>query len=144
MERKLLISNFWKVGNNGDRNLYEDDLGWQDGVKKAANSDYSKYIFRYCVVDVGYNILFYWTVDRHFYVIETEKSPIEVRRINANPNWDGECELLKADSNLGPTTNSEGEVIAIFEDVTDIWDGLLINGVDLETVLKRSVIIEMD
>ena len=72
MERKLLISNFWKVGNNGDRNLYEDDLGWQDGVKKAANSDYSKYIFRYCVVDVGYNILFYWTVDRNFYVIETE------------------------------------------------------------------------
>lgn len=35
MERKLLIENFWRVGNDGDRNLYEDDLGWSESAKKG-------------------------------------------------------------------------------------------------------------
>ena len=36
MDRKILVKNFWRVGNNGDRNLYEDDLGWNDASKKDA------------------------------------------------------------------------------------------------------------
>ena len=144
MERKILIKNFWKVGNDGDRNLYEDDLGWSETSRKDAMSDYPEYIFRYFVEDVGLNILFYWLEDRNFYAIQTEKDPVEVRRINPNPNWDGECELTKADSDIGPTTSSDGEIIKTFDDPTEIWSNLLINGVSLEKVLERSVIIEMD
>lgn len=33
----VLIENFWNVGNNGDRNLYDDDLGWSESAKKAAH-----------------------------------------------------------------------------------------------------------
>ena len=128
----------------GDRNLYEDDLGWNDASKKDARSDYSEYIFRYFVEDVGLNILFYWLDDRNFYAIKTENTPVEFVRIKPNPNWDGECELTKADSDLGPTTASQGEILQTFEDPSKIWSELLINGVPLETVLERSVIIEMD
>lgn len=144
MERKILIKNFWKVGNGDDRNLYEDDLGWSDSCCKAARSNYSEYVFRYWVEDVGLNILFYWLEDKNFYTIQTEKNPVEVRRININPNWDGECELTKVGSDFGPTTASEGEIIQTFEDPTEIWSNLLINNVPLEKVLERSVIIEMD
>lgn len=144
MERRILIKNFWRSGNDGDRNLYEDDLGWSDSCRKDAKSDYPEYVFRYYVEDVGLNILFYWLEDGNFYTIQTEKVPIEVRRINANPNWDGECELTKADSDIGPTTASDGEIIQTFDDPTQIWSNLLINGIPLEKVLERSVIIEMD
>lgn len=27
-ERKKLIENFWNVGVNGDRDVWEDELGW--------------------------------------------------------------------------------------------------------------------
>lgn len=144
MERKILIKNFWRVGNDGDRSLYEDDLGWPESCCKAARSDYSEYEFRYWVEDVGLNILFYWVEDGNFYSIETEKFPVEVRRINLNPNWDGECELTKAGSDLGPTTASNGEILQTFEDPTEIWSNLTIDGISLEKVLERSVIIEMD
>lgn len=144
MERKILIKNFWRVGNDGDRNLYEDDLGWSESCRKDARSDYSEYVFRYWVEDVGLNILFYWVEDGNFYSIETEKVPVEVRRINLNPDWDGECELTKAGSDLGPTTSSDGEIIQTFDDPTEIWSNLTIDGVSLEKVLERSVIIEMD
>ena len=106
MNKKILIKNFWRFGNNGDRNLYEDDLGWNEASRKDARSDYPEYIFRYFVEDVGLNILFYWMDDRNFYTIKTENTPVEFVRIKPNPNWDGECELTKADSDLGPTTAS--------------------------------------
>lgn len=144
MERKLLIKNFWRVGNNGDRNLYDDNLGWDEGSRKAARSNYSEYIFRYWVEDVGLNILFYWVEDRNFYTIKTEKTPVEFVRIYPNSNWDGECELTKAGSDLGPTTASDGEILQTFDDPSEIWSKLSIKGIRLESVLERSVIIEMD
>ncbi|MGM9847573.1 MAG: hypothetical protein ACI31F_06440 [Muribaculaceae bacterium] len=144
MNKNNLIKNFWRVGNNGDRNLYEDDLGWNEASRKDARSDYSEYIFRYFVEDVGLNILFYWLEDRNFYAIKTEKTPVEFLRIKPNPNWDGKCELTKADSDLGPTTASEGELLQIFENPSEIWSHLSINGVSLEAILEKSVIIEMD
>ncbi len=144
MKRNILIHNFWRIGNNGDRNLYESDLGWSDSSRKAAKSDYSEYIFRYWVEDVGLNILFYWLADKNFYAIKTEKTPIELVRINKNPNWDGKCELTKAGSEYGPTTASEGKIIQTFNDPSEIWSNLKINGISLDSIIKQSVIIEMD
>ena len=107
-------------------------------------TDYTENIFRYYVEIVGLNILFYWLEDKNFYVIKTEKTPIEVVRIALNPNWDGKCELSKAASDLGPTTASEGEVLQTFDDPTEIWSNLSINGIPIEKVLEQSAIIEMD
>lgn len=144
MERKLLIEHFWRVGNNGDRNLYEDDLGWSESARKAARSDFPEYIFRYWVEDVGLNILFYWLQDKNFYALKTEKSPVELVRISLNPKWDGKCELTKAGTEYGPTTASDGTVIQTFNDPTEIWQNLKIDGMPLEKVLEKSAIIEMD
>ena len=74
MMKQALIKNLWRVGNNGDRNLYDVDLGWNLSAQKDAGSYCAEKIFRYYVEDVGLNILFYWLEDRNFYVIKTENS----------------------------------------------------------------------
>jgi hypothetical protein len=70
--------------------------------------------------------------------------PIEVRRIYPNPTWNGLCEYTKADSNEGPSTCSAGELIASFEDPTQLWNELKIDGVDIGDVLEESAIITLD
>lgn len=99
MSNEVLIPNFFKVGCNGDKSIRKDDLGWSDSIKRDAQSDYPETIFRYIVEILGLNILFYWMNDHQWYTIETEKDPIEVRRIYPNPNWDGKCEMTKTDLN---------------------------------------------
>lgn len=74
MMKQALIKSFWRVGNNGDRNLYDVDLGWNLSAQKDAGSYCAEKKFRYYVEDVGLNILFYWLEDRNFYVIKTENS----------------------------------------------------------------------
>ena len=100
--------------------------------------------FRYIVEIVGLNILFYWMKDRQWYTIETEKDPIEVRRIYPNPNWDGICEMTKSDLNGEPHTSSKGEIIATFESPIEVWGSLRINDVPIGEVLKDSVITDLD
>ena len=39
---KIVVKNFWRVGNNGDRKLYEEDLGWVGSSRKDAMSDNSE------------------------------------------------------------------------------------------------------
>ncbi len=144
MDRHVIIENFWKVGFEGDKSLATEDLGWSDSIKRDAGSDYSEYIFRYVVEQVGFNVLFYWVKDRNFYTIETELLPIEVRRIYDNPNWDGKIEMQKAGSGGCPSTCSAGEIIATFDDPTELWDNLKIKSCPIGEVLESSMIIELD
>ena len=144
MESKILIDKFFIVGHNGDHAIRENDLGWADSIKQDAQSDYPENIFRYVVEVVGFNILFYWLEDRNFYTIETEKTPIEVRRIYPNPNWDGKYEYQKAGMEGFPHTSSQGEILATFDNPTRLWDNLKINGVCIGEVLDKSFIASLD
>jgi hypothetical protein len=143
-KRTIVKENFWRVGLDNDRNLYRDQLGWSELSEQDAQSDYPETVFRYYTEIVGFNILFYWVKDGNFYTIETEKTPIEVRRIYPNPTWDGRCEFTKANSDDGPSTCSAGEIIATFDDPTQVWDGLKIDGVAIGDVLEESAIIDLD
>ena len=146
MKSKVLIENFWNVGDkDDDKTLREEELGWPDSLKEDAQSDYSETIFRYVIEQVGFNLVFYWLEDRNFYTIETEHVPTEVRRLYPNPNWDGHCEFMKVGTHgEGACSHSEGEIIASFEDVTTIWDELNINGVPIGKVLEKSLIVTWD
>lgn len=143
MDKKVLIENFWSVGTDGDKTLREDELGWPETLKRDAQSDYPEAIFRFVIEGVGFNLVFYWLEDRNFYSIETEKYPIEVRRLYPNPNWDGKSEYFKVGTHgEGACSYSEGEIIATFTDETKIWDELKINGVPIEKVLENSKIVD--
>lgn len=146
MKSKVLIEDFWNVGDaNGDKTLREDELGWPQSLKKDAQSDYSERVFRYVIEEVGFNLVFYWIKDRNFYVIETEKTPVEVRKLYPNPQWDGKYEFLKVGLlGEGASSCSAGEVIATFDDEALIWDELKINGVPIGDVLEQSKIVTWD
>lgn len=144
MDRHVIIKNYWNVGFNGDKSLAKEDLGWSNSVKRDAQSDYPESIFRYVVEIEGLNILFYWLKDRNFYTIETEKNPIEVRRLYPNPNWDGRCEYLKSGIEGSPHTSSAGEVLATFREPTELWSNLRIDNTPIGEVLNESVITDLD
>lgn len=144
MNDEILVPNFFKVGYDGDKSIKKSDLGWSESTKRDAQSDYPETIFRYIVEIVGFNILFYYIKDHQFYTIETEKKPIEVRRIYPNPTWDGKYEINKAGLNGEPYTNSDGELIASFDDPTKIWGNLKIEGTTIGDVLENSFIVELD
>lgn len=144
MDDEVLITNFFRVGCNGDKTIRKSDLGWGKTIIEDAQSDDPEMIFRYVVEIVGLNILFYWMEDRRWYTIETEKYPIEVRRIYPNPNWDGKCEYTKAGTEGVLNTSSAGEVLATFEDPTMVWDELKINEVPIGEILANSVITDLD
>ena len=144
MSNEVLIPNFFKVGCNGDKSIKKEDLGQSDSIKRDAQSDNPEKIFCYIVEMLGFYILFYWKKDRQWHTIETEKDPIEVRRIYSNPNWDGICEMTKADLNGEPHTSSNGEIIATFESPIEVWGKLRINDVPIGEVLKNSVITDLD
>lgn len=143
-KRHILIENFWNVGFNGDKSVAKEELGWADNIKRDAQSDNPETIFRFIVEIVGLNVLFYWMKDRKWYTIETEKDPIEVRRIYPNPNWDGKCEYRKSGLEGFPQTCSKGEILATFEEPIQIWNGLKIEGVPIGDILAESVIATLD
>lgn len=146
MKSKVLIENFWNVGDaSGDKTLREDELGWPQSLKEDAQADYSERVFRYVIEEVGLNLVFYWIIDRNFYVIETEKTPVEVRKLYPNPQWDGKCEFLKVGLlGEGASSCSAGEILATFDDEALSWDELKINGIPIGDVLERSKIITWD
>ena len=146
MKSKVLIEDFWNVGDaNGDKTLREDELGWPQSLKEDAQSDYSERVFRYVIEEVGFNLVFSWIKDRNFYVIETEKTPVEVRKLYPNPQWDGKYEFLKVGLlGEGASSCSAGEVIATFDDEALIWDELKIDGVPIGDVLEQSKIVTWD
>lgn len=144
MEDEILIPNFFKVGRDGDHSVRRSDLGWSDSIKQDAQSDYPETIFRYIVEILGFNILFYWIADGQWYTIETEKSPIEVRRIFPNPNWDGKFVIAKSGLTGMPHTCSDGELLATFDSPIEIWGKLRIDGIPIVKILDNSVITDLD
>lgn len=144
MNGDVIIPDFWKVGSDGDRSLKRGELGWPQQLIGEAQSDYPEKIFRHIVEVVGFNLLLFWTRDQNFYSIETEKDPIEVRRLDLNPEWDGKCMFLKAGSGNGPSTSSPGKVLATYDNPMLIWDDLKIEGIPIGQVIEESLIVTWD
>ena len=130
-QRKVVLPNFYGEG----RHIYEDELGWPLEAKQEAGSVVSREIFRVEVERIGFNMTFYYLDNDTFYGIHTEMYPIE-------------CKILPRDRDYpyigyqcNGDTHEDGEVIASFDEVEDIWDGLKIDGKSLEDVLERSYIV---
>lgn len=143
-KRHVLIEDFWNVGFDSDKSVAQEDLGWSEYMEKDAQSDNPETIFRFVVEILGLNILFYWIKDHNWYTIETEKDPIEVRRIYLNPHWDGKCEYFKSGLEGYPQTCSKGDLLATFEEPSQLWNGLKIDGISIGKVLEDSVIATLD
>lgn len=132
--RKIVLRDFYGEG----RHVYEDDLGWTPDIKEEARAENSRDIFYDQVVNVGFNLGFYYLDDDTFYGIHREQYPIECKILPRDKSeqylgWQCRC-----------NTHDEGIVIASFDDENLIWDNLRIGGKSLEEVLKRSYIMALN
>ena len=93
----------------------------------SASSDFKK------------NLGFYYPPTDTFYAIYNEVRPVEVytmprdRRCSDFIGWQCDCD-----------PHDEDQLIATFDDITEVWDGLKIDGKDFEEVITHSYIVALN
>lgn len=134
-DRTIVCPDFFSPGHH----LYTDKLGWPASCKIEAKTSVSKKLFDYYIAEGGFNLVFYYVDDGHFYGIHTETNPIYVFRLAENP-----CEKTPYKRpDLNTHHWSKGDLIFAFYRLEDIWSGTTINGLTLEQVLQRSFIVQI-
>lgn len=135
----IIIENFFRFPKPS--NLMKSDLGWLKRDMDDAMSDDSETIFRYHIEEVGFSLSLFSIDDREVYIIDLEKYPIEIRKGNHDPKWNGENESFKFE--MGGDHHADGEVLYTFDDASQIWDKLVINGMHLSELIPRSAILDI-
>lgn len=133
-KREIALKDFYGHG----RHVYKDELGFRDEMKEEARTLVAREVFRVLIEDVGYHLAFYDPVTDTFYGIQTETFPIKVK-------------ILPRDRTLSPyigyqcncDPDDDGQVIASFDDVHQIWDNLQIDNTPFEDVIRRSFITSL-
>ena len=108
-------------------------------MKEEARTLVAREVFRYHVEEVGLNLAFYYPPTDTFYAIYNDARPVEVvtlprdRRRSDFIGWQCEC-----------NPHEEDQRIATFDDITEVWDGLIIDGKDFEEVINHSYIVALN
>ena len=135
IKRKIAIKDYY----GRDKHIYEDELGFRKRMKSEARSLVAREVFRYHVEEVGLNLAFYYPKTDTFYGIHTETIPIKVKILPRHREWSDfvgwQCEN---------DTHDKGEVIAVFDSVSDIWDNLRIDDKPFEEVLRGAYITALN
>ena len=135
VKRKIAIRDFY----GKSKHIYEDQMGFDEQHKSQARSLVAREVFRYHVEQVGLNLGFYYPPTDTFYAIYNEVRPVEVytmprdRRRSDFIGWQCDCD-----------PHDEDQLIATFDDITDVWDGLKIDGKDFEEVITHSYIVALN
>lgn len=134
-KRKVAIKDYYGKG----KHIYEDELGFRDRDLQEARTLVAREAFRYHVEEIGLNLAFYYPKQDTFYGIHTESLPVRVKILPRHREWSDfvgwQCEN---------DTHDEGEVIAVFNSASEIWDHLRIDDKPFEEVLRSSYITALN
>ncbi|MBQ6064190.1 MAG: hypothetical protein IJK87_11285 [Prevotella sp.] len=134
-QRKIAIKDYYGIGQH----IYEDELGFSYRDLQEARTLGTREAFRFHVECVGLNLAFYYPATDTFYGIHTETIPIRVKILPRHREW-SDFIGWQCDSD----THDEGEVIAVFNSASEIWDNLRIDGKPFEEVLRDSYITALN
>ena len=115
------------------------DLGWHDSDYEDAETHNPKGVFdfywKHC-----FSMVFYYPLENNFYELFMEGEPFKFWRVNKKNDWNGEwiCEQISWNE------HEEGEVLFTFDDDTDLWKLIKINGKPIGDVLAESLIVEIN
>jgi hypothetical protein len=135
IERKIAIKDYYGKG----KHVYQDQMGFRREMRDEARSEVAREVFRYHVEEVGLNLGFYYPPTDTFYAIFKDVCPVRVktlprdRRRSDFVGWQCDCD-----------PHDEDQLIATFDDITDVWDGLKIDGKDFEEVINHSYIVALN
>jgi len=139
VDDEIIIEDFFRYPE--PHHLMKSYLGWHKTDMSDARSDDSETIFRYYIEEVGFSMSLFCIEDREVYIIDLEKYPIEIRKCHHDPEWNGRNELFKF--KMGGNHHADGEILCSFEDASQIWDNLVINGKHLIELIPQSYIVEI-
>ena len=134
-KRQIVIPNFYGM----DKNIFADQLGWQDAEKKEARSLISKEIWDYFICIVGLNISFYFPENDTFYGLHTEEIPYTLYKLPRDRKISQFVGLQ-----CSGDTHEHGEIVFQSSNRETIWNEVHINGHSLEYVLNHSFIIKLN
>ena len=136
MEAEELIMDNWMEYHPV---ITKNELGWSEECIRDAMSDDPEKIFNYFWKNF-FSITFYYVDDGNFYELFMESNPHKFWRIPKLKDWDGQY----VGRQIRWENHEEGEVLFEFDDDTDLWNTLSVNGVPIGEVLKRSYIAEIE
>lgn len=87
-----------------------------------------------------FSIIFFYVDDVNFYELFMESNPHKFWRIPKIEDWDGKY----IGRQILWESHQEGNVLCEFDDDTDLWETLKINGKSIGEVLERSYIAEIN
>ena len=134
-EKKLIMNNWMEFHPN----ITSDELGWNEECIRDAMSEDPKEIFNYFWKNF-FSIIFYYVDDGNFYELFMESTPHKFWRIPKLKDWDGKF----IGRQIRWENHEEGDVLYEFDDDTDLWNELKIDGKSIGEVLERSYIAEID
>lgn len=134
-KRKLIIDNWMEYHPF----ITEDELGWSEECARDALSEDPEKIFEYFRHSF-FSIIFYYVDDGNFYEFFMESTPQKFWRIPKKKDWDGKF----VGRQISWENHCEGEVLMEFDEDSDLWNTLKIDGVPIGDVLKRSYIAEIE
>jgi len=115
------------------------ELGWSEECIRDAMSEDPKEIFNYFIRNF-FSIIFYYVDDDNFYEFFMESEPHKFWRIPKRQDWDGNF----VGRQIKWENHEEGDVLFEFDDDTDLWNELKIDGKSIGEVLERSCIAEIE
>ena len=132
---KVILTNW----SPQDPVVTSQNLGWRKSDYLDAMSYDPEIVFNYFWHNFN-SIVFYYPKDGCFYELFMEGTPFKFWRIPTKIDWDGKWIVDKIHWN----EHEEGEVLFTFDDDTDLWTDLKVDGVSIGDVLAYSVIAEIN
>ena len=136
MAQELIILSNWSPQ---DPIIRQSDLGWSTSDYRDAESRDPKDVFNYFWRH-AFSIIFYYPDDGNFYELFMEGTPFKFWRIPKKSDWDGKWIIQSIDWN----DHREGDVLQTFDDSTDLWNTLKVDGKPIGDVISNSIIAEIN
>ena len=134
MENKVILTN-WAPS---EPVIMSSDLGWHKTDYLDAGSHDPQDVFNFFLHHFN-SIVFFYPVDGNFYEFFMEGHPFKFWRVINKSKWNGKWVVEK----ISWDTHKQGEVLMTFDDDTDLWNSLKVNGTPIGDVIAQSIIVEI-
>lgn len=136
MEKERVILTNWAPS---EPVILSSDLGWHKSDYLDAESRDPETVFNFFWRNFN-SIVFYYPQNGNFYELFMESEPFKFWKVNQKTDWDGKWVVDR----IAWDEHEEGQVLLTFDDDTNLWNILKIDGKPIGEVISQSLIAEIN